>query len=651
MRSAPYGSWKSPITADVIVSATVGLSQPHFSGDDICWLESRPSEGGRNVIVRRTHDGSTQEINPPPFNARTRVHEYGGASYVVSGEDVYFSNFGDQRLYIVRPGSEPQALTHNEMMRYADAVIDSRRNRIICVREDHTRPEPEHVVNTVAAIDLTTGDETVLVEGNDFYAYPRVSPDGEHLCWIAWNHPQMPWDGTELHVARLGDDGKLVGDTLVAGGLEESIFQPEWSPDAHLCFASDRSGFWNLYRTREPLAPRGVVPDVEPLWPMEAEFGQPMWQFGFSTYDFDAAARIVCAFNQAGSWHIATLDLDSRQPRVVETPFTRIDELRCQGGKAVFFAGSPASSAGIFLLDLTTGQVQSLKLTSELTFDTGYISVPEAVEFPTADGLTAHGFYYAPHNADYESSGRPPLIVMSHGGPTAAATPTLRLGIQYWTSRGLAVLDVNYGGSTGYGRAYRERLRERWGIVDVVDCVNGARYLVGRGLADPERLAITGGSAGGYTTLCALAFHDVFKAGASHYGVADLEALARDTHKFESRYLDSMIGPYNPPLADDDPYMARSPIHHVEGFSCPVIFFQGLEDAIVPPNQAETMVEALRGKGIPVAYLPFEGEQHGFRRAENIKRSLEAELHFYGSIFGFGPADEIDAVSIENLRG
>lgn len=450
----------------------------------------------------------------------------------------------------------------------------------------------------------------------------------------------MPWDGTELWVADVQEDGSVTNPVRVAGGVDESIFQPEWSPAGELHFISDRSGWWNLYRWRED--------GIEALCPMEAEFGLPQWGFGMSTYAFESADRIVCAYIEQGFSKLAVLDKTTGELEKIESPFTRIDGVRAAPGRAVFIAASPTEAARIVRFDLDNRRFETLRRSSELTIDPEYISAPQAVEFPTEDGLTAHAFYYPPRNPDFiaPENERPPLLVMSHGGPTAATSPTLRLSIQYWTSRGVAVLDVNYGGSAGYGREYRERLTGRWGVVDVDDCVNGAKYLTERGLVDGGRLAITGGSAGGYTTLCALTFRDAFKAGASHYGVSDLEALEVDTHKFESRYTHKLVAPY-PERADL--YRERSPIHHTNLLSAPVIFFQGLEDKIVPPNQAEMMVNALRAKGLPVAYITFEGEQHGFRQAANIKRALDGELYFYSRVFGFELADAVEPVPIENL--
>jgi dipeptidyl aminopeptidase/acylaminoacyl peptidase len=636
---APYGSWKSPITSDLIVTGTIGLEQVMPDGADVYWIEARPAEAGRNVIVRRTPDGRTADVNPPPFNARTRVHEYGGAAYTVRDSVAYFANFADQRLYRVEPGGQPTPITPEGDLRYADAVIDPR-GRLICVREDHISAGHEPV-NTLVSIPLDgTGAARVLVSGHNFYSTPRLSPDGTRLAWLAWNHPNMPWDGTELWVGEVNADGSLGRSERVAGGAAESVFQPEWSPDGVLHFVSDRTGWWNLYRLRGGAA--------ESLCPREAEFGRPQWVFGMPTYAFAADRRVFCTYSERGTWHLASLDPGTGKLEPIDIPYNDLAGLRSAGNALLFTAGSATEPAAVIRLDLATRKAEVLRRSSSVQVDPGYLSVPEAVEFPTEGGTTAHAFFYPPHNRDYVAppGERPPLIVRSHGGPTSAASAVLRLEYQFWTSRGIAVLDVNYGGSTGYGRAYRERLNGRWGIVDVDDCVHGARALVERGLVDGNRVAIRGGSAGGYTTLAALTFRSFFKAGASHFGVSDLEALARETHKFESRYLDGLIGPYP---ARRDLYRERSPIHFTDRLACPVILFQGLEDKVVPPNQAELMVAALRAKRVPVAYVPFEGEQHGFRRAENIKRSLDVELYFYSRIFGFPLTEPVAPVPIENL--
>jgi dipeptidyl aminopeptidase/acylaminoacyl peptidase len=637
---APYGSWKSPITSDLIVSETIGLGPVNLDGEDIYWIEMRPKEGGRNVLVRRTKDGKTSDITPSPFNVRTRVHEYGGGSFIVVNGTIYFSNFADQRLYRQTLDSEPQPLTSDAEFRYADSVIDQERDRIICVREDHTggTHEPE---NTLVSINLKNGEDVqILAKGADFYSSPRLSPDKSHLAWLTWNHPNLPWDGTELWVAEFKTDGSLAEPQRVAGGVDESIFQPEWSPDGILYFVSDRTGWWNFYRWRGGI--------IESLCEMEAEFGLPQWVFGMSTYGFESAERLICTYTQNGLWYLASLDTATKQLQPIETPYTEISSLKTAAGRVVFSGASPTESTSIVEIDLSTGQTQVLRRSSEMKIDAGYISIPQSIEFPTENGLTAYAFFYPPQNRDYTAPDgeKPPVLVKSHGGPTSATSTQMNLRIQYWTSRGFAFLDVNYGGSTGYGRKYHQRLDGQWGIVDVDDCVNGARYLAERGLVDGNRMAIAGGSAGGYTTLCALTFRDVFKAGASYYGVSDLEALAKDTHKFEARYLDRLIGPYP---ERQDIYKERSPIHFTDKLSCPVIFFQGLEDKVVPPNQAEMMVEALKAKGLPVAYVPFEGEQHGFRRAENIKRAIDGEFYFYSQVFGFELAEPLETVAIDNL--
>jgi dipeptidyl aminopeptidase/acylaminoacyl peptidase len=613
-----------------------------IDGPDIYWVEIRPTESGRSVIVKRDAHGVVTDITPPPFNARTRVHEYGGGDYAVRDGAVYFSNFSDQRLYLRSREADLQPITPASQMRYADMITDPARGRLICVREDHTVAGRE-AVNTLVGIKLD-GNETlgdVLVSGNDFYSSPRVSPDGSRLAWLTWNHPNMPWDGCELWIGTLNDSGLIDVSRRVAGGPDESIFQPEWSPDGTLYFVSDRSGWWNLHRT-------GSDGSIEALGEMQAEFGMPQWGFGMSTYAFESAEIIVCTYVEKGISRLALLNTGTKEFEPIDSPYTDLRFVRAVPGYAVMRAGSPTAAPAIVKLELETRTFAVLRRSSNLEIDEGYLSSPQAVEFPTEHELTAHGFFYPPKNRDYRANDdeRPPLLVQSHGGPTAAATTALSLSFQYWTSRGIAVLDVNYGGSTGFGRAYRERLKDKWGIVDVDDCANGARYLVGQAQVDGDRLMITGGSAGGYTTLCALTFRDTFNAGASHFGVSDAEALAKETHKFESRYLDRLMGPYP---EKREIYFARSPINFAERLSCPVIFFQGLEDKVVPPNHAEVMVEVLREKGVPVAYLPLEGEQHGFRQAKNIKRALDGELYFYSRVFGFELAEPVEAVEIDNL--
>ena len=642
MQTAPYGSWKSPITSDLIVKESIGLTQPRLAEGDAYWIEMRPSEGGRQVIVRHDQEGKRADLNPSGFNARTRVHEYGGGDYVVDGQSVYFSNFADQQIYRVSLEGNPALISQDcpdDRVRYADYVKDKIRRRLICVREDHRR-DSHQPANEIVSVPMAGGASTVLVSGNDFYSFPRISPDGSRLAWLAWNHPNMPWDGCELWAGEFDADGSVVNQRTITGGLDESIFQPEWSPDGRLYFVSDASGWWNIYRES--------ADGVENVCEMKAEFGAPQWVFGMSTFAFASAERIVCTFVERGIWRLGEIDTRTGALTHIDTQYTDISSIHTDGTRLLFRAGSPTQPLSLVDFDLTTQASNILQRANKIEIDEGYISQPELVEFPTGNGRTAHGFFYPPKNKDFAAPAneKSPLLVKSHGGPTAATSALLTFGIQYWTSRGIGVLDVNYGGSTGYGTEYRRRLNGSWGIVDVDDCVNGAKFLVAEGKVDGDRLMIDGGSAGGYTTLCALTFRDVFKAGGSHYGVSDLEVLGQDTHKFESHYDRTLIGPYP---ERRDLYIERSPIHFVDRLSCPVIFFQGLEDKVVPPNQAEMMVDALRKKGVPVAYVAFEGEQHGFRKAENIKRSLDGELYFYSRVFGFELADEVGPVVIENL--
>ncbi len=646
---APYGSWKSPITADLLLSGSVNLSQPRFDGDDLYWLEGRPAERGRQVVVRRAADGTTADVTPPDCNVRTRAHEYGGGDYTVHDGVVYFANDADQRLYRQRLGAAPQPLTAEEPSRYADMRLDAARGRLLAVREDHSGPG--EAVNSLVAVALDDGAVATLAAGNDFYSSPRLSPDGRRLAWLTWNHPNMPWDGTELWLAELDSDGMPRDARRVAGGPAESVFQPEWSPPGvgdggALHFISDRSGWWNLYRLGDDATGRDVPP--ERLYAMEADFGLPQWVFGMSAYAFLDTDTLICTYTQDGQRFMALLDTVGGVLRPLDVAAVGA-MLAADGGRAVYVGASSTAAAAITLLEPgRLNGVEVVRRSTEFAVDEGYLSIAEPVEFPTEGGLTAYGYFYPPRNRDYAAppDELPPLIVTSHGGPTSATSGDLNLSRQYWTSRGFAILDVNYGGSTGYGRAYRQRLNGNWGIVDVDDCINGAHWLVAQGRVDGERLIIRGGSAGGYTTLRAITAHRVFKAAASYYGVSDAEALAQDTHKFESRYSDSLIGPYP---ARRDLYVARSPIHVAHDCSAALILFQGLEDKVVPPDQSEAMFIAARNKELPVAYVAFPGEGHGFRQAANIKRAMENELYFYGRVFGFEPGEPLEPVEIENL--
>jgi dipeptidyl aminopeptidase/acylaminoacyl peptidase len=635
---APCGAWTSPITAAVVAAGSSPLSGVLLDGADVYWLAGRASEGGRNTLLRR-RAGQVEELTPAPFNVRTRVHEYGGGAALAADGTVWFSNFADNRIYRIDPeGGAPQPVSADEMLRYADFVLDKTRGRLVGVREDHSAGET-YPVNTLCALAFD-GKETILAEGNDFYSSPRIAPDGKQIAWISWDHPRMPWQGTELWLAEIGDDGALLDGRLIAGGEREAIVQPEWSPDGTLYFVSDRSGWWNLYRYEH-----GVV---HPACPREAEFGAPHWVFGNSMYGFVSDKEIVCSLYRARREPSRTPR--SRQRRTVAdrhalpgNPRTarvrqrhRLPRRRADagGGTGAHRPGDRrARSAGA--LDRTAARCR-LHLP------------PQTLSYPSANGRTAYAFYYPPANADYtpEPGELPPLMVIGHGGPTSMAASTLKLAIQFWTSRGIAVLDVNYGGSTGFGRAYRDLLEGQWGVVDVEDCVAGARYLADQGLVDRERLVIRGGSAGGLTTLCALIFHDVFKAGASYYGVSDLKGLDADSHKFESHYNEYLIAP---PERAAAAYAERSPINHSDKLRRPMIFFQGLDDKVVPPPQSEVMVEALRARALPVAYLTLEGEGHGFRKADSIVRTLEAELYFYLRVFGIPVPESLPAIEIENL--
>ena len=631
--AAPCGSWLSPITAARVAAGVRPVSAPRVVDGRVLWLQGLPEDGGRLAVASVDAGGARHVLTPPPFNVRSRVHEYGGGAYVAAGDTMWFSNHADNLVYAQKGDAAPVALTSDGRQRHADFELDARHRRLIAVREDHgVAGEPR---NTLVALALDGSGSTTLAAGADFYASARVSPEGRRIAWLSWNHPDMPWQGTELWLAAFADDGSLIHASRRAGGPSESLCQPVWAPDGKLHVVSDRSGFWNLYR----LEVEGLVP----VCPMDAEFGLPQWVFAQSSYGFAGPNEIIAACRENAISRLLRIDTRTGAATPIATPFEDIVELRVAGGVAVVEAGTPAMPTCIASISLADGAMTVLARSADELPDAGDLSAPRAISYPSANGRVAHAFHYPPRNAGFRplDGEWPPLIVIGHGGPTGMAGNTLKLATQFWTSRGFAVLDVNYGGSTGFGRAYRELLSGQWGVVDVEDCIAGARHLVEQGLADGERLAIRGGSAGGYTTLAALAFHDVFKAGASYYGVGDLRALDAETHKFESRYNNDLLAP----LPERERlYDERSPIHAADRLSCPVIFFQGLDDKVVPPAQAERMVAAMRAQRIPVAYLAFEGEGHGFRRKETVQRTLEAELSFYGQVFGFEPADEIERV-------
>jgi dipeptidyl aminopeptidase/acylaminoacyl peptidase len=655
----------------LVTAAAVSIGELRVGADDVWWSELRPEEAGRTQIVRHHPGGKLTDVLPADYAARTRAHEYGGGAWWLHDDTVFFCNWDDQRVYRLDPGRDPIPLTPDPAIRhgdrYADGCLTADGRWVIAVNEHHEPSEPGRAVEPTnrlvafAAHPVSEPGElsepVVVVSGADFYSNPRISPDGQWLTWLEWHHPHMPWDSTELFVAPLHSDSSGVRVDVEArrriAGPGEWLFQPEWAPDGSLWFASDRTGRSLLYRVGgighdAPDEPVGVSM-------VDGDVATPQWVFGMRRYCFLPDGRVLFAFTAAGVDHLAVCTPDDMHAvgswcvDELRSPWTSLSGLVAFGDGAALIAASFTEEPTVCALDIgANGSLAAtpLRPPRSLGLDAAWISVPEHVSFPTADGESAHGFFYRP--AHPEVSGPegelPPLLVVIHGGPTSAARPMLQLSVQYWTSRGIAVLDVNYRGSTGYGRAFRQALAGRWGVADVEDCVAGARWLAERGDVDGARLAIRGGSAGGFTTLCALVFHDLFSAGASLYGVTDLEALARDTHKFESRYLDGLVGPYP---ERRDLYVERSPINHVERLRTPLIIFQGLEDEVVPPAQAETLVAALRANRVPFAYVPFEGEQHGFRRAENIRRVLGAELFFYGRVFSFDASDA-EPVPIEN---
>jgi dipeptidyl aminopeptidase/acylaminoacyl peptidase len=636
---APYGTWPSPVNAALLVEQAVRLGQVQVAGDRVYWNEGRPTEAGRQVLVSQPTGGEPVDVIPTGFSARTQVHEYGGRCYAVHGEAVVFSNWEDQRLWEIRPGHGPRPLTPASASpradRYADPVITPDGQWVVCVRERHGA---DGVVNDLVAVPLDPPDPEQpprqLAAGHDFYAAPRLSPDGSRLAWVTWDLPDMPWDQSQLWVADVTTGGRLGQPTRMAGDPGESVTQPRWSPQGILHYVSDRTGWWNLYDET------GAA-----QCPLAAEFGQPDWVFGNCTYGFLPDGQLVAAWVDGDGSHLGLVTEGQAHP--LGFPFSHYDDVQPMAGAVIALAASPTTPSAVVRLDLDDAQVQVLRRSREVPVAVDAISAPEAVAFPTGAGETAHALFYPPRHPQMAGppDDRPPLIVISHGGPTSQTTSAFNLAIQYWTSRGFAVADVDYRGSSGYGTVYRRRLNGAWGLVDVEDCAAVVRWLADQGRVDGGRAVIRGGSAGGFTTLAALAFTDTFAAGASHYGVADLELLARDTHKFESRYLDGLVGPW-PEAAEE--YRRRSPIHHVEQISCPLILFQGLEDAVVPPAQSELMFDALRRRGIPVAYLPFGGEQHGFRQATTIVAVAEAELAFYGRVLGFAPHGGASALEIAN---
>ncbi|WP_066964837.1 S9 family peptidase [Microbulbifer sp. Q7] len=645
-QQAPYGSWPSAINAELLTAGNVRLSEARLFNGNAYWLESRPAEKGRSVLVECALQGATpvkRDLLPAPLSVRSKAHEYGGAAYTVAGAEVFFVLAADQRIYrMPLAGGAPEPITPEGPYHYADLQVDPLRNRLICVQEDESHADREAVARLIA-IDLTPTQQdariTTLVEGADFYSNPALNPDGSQLSFLQWQHPNMPWDATELMLADLDENGGIKTTRRIAGGNNESIFQPQWSPAGQLFYVSDRNNWWNLYH----------VGSEAPLWQVDAEFATPQWVFGMSTYGFLGDQKIFCTFSQAGIWQLALIDLNTGKAETLAHPGCDFESIRCDGKRALFIASGATDFPCVSLFDGEDNTFSVLASSSATPVDPHWFSAAQPVSFQVGE-REVHGFYYPPHNPGFKApeGEKPPLIVFGHGGPTGATSAGLNLKVQYWTSRGFAILDVNYSGSTGYGRAYRDRLKDNWGVIDVEDVCAGAEYLVSQGLADPARLLIKGGSAGGYTVLAALTFHSTFSAGASHYGIGDLTTLARDTHKFESRYLDKLVGPWP---QTEPVYRARSPINHIEQLNCPVIFFQGMEDKVVPPNQAEAMVNALKERGLPVAYITFAEEGHGFRSADSIKMALEGELEFYSRVFNFPLPEAGPGIKIHNLEG
>jgi dipeptidyl aminopeptidase/acylaminoacyl peptidase len=644
-----YGTWVSPIKSSLIVENIRAPSEIQIDEKgNIYWLEFRPSESGRNAVCSNKQQ---EDLIPKTFNCRTRVHEYGGGSYIVKNDIIYFTNFVDQRIYRLDLNGDniPIPLTNesdNSTLRYADFTIDSFREQLICVHENHT--DETNIENTIVGILLNDSSLITLDQGYDFYSSPKLSPDGKYLIWICWNHPNMPWDQTELWIGEFTNDKNLslINKKKLFGKTNQSILDPKWSFDGKfIYFLSDQNDWWNIYRTNID------GQSLEHVYNMEAEFGGPAWFFALSYYDFDSNGNIVTSYWKNGLAKLSRIDVQTNKltPLTATEIYTDIRYVHVYNNNVYFIGSSSVQPSEVVEYNFETNTTKILFRSTNLTIDQRYLSVPEMITFKTGNDI-AYGIYYPPKNDDYKiplnTTELPPLLVRTHGGPTSATTSAFNLRVQYWTSRGFALLDVNYRGSTGYGRKFRDSLKNNWGIYDVQDSIAGAEYLVQQNKVDKNRLTIDGGSAGGYTTLCALTMYDFFSAGASHYGVSDLELLARDTHKFESRYLDQLIGEYP---AKKDIYIQRSPMSHIKNLSKPIIFFQGSEDKIVLPSQAEIMVNALREKHLPVAYILFEGEGHGFRKAENVQKSLDGQFYFFSKIFHFQMADSVEPIPIENL--
>jgi len=631
-RGAP-GSWPSPLSPPAVAAGQLRLQQPRLVAGAVYWLETRPAEQGRTVLMRSS-EGRREELTPAPYSVRSRVHEYGGGAYTVDAGRVFFVNDADQRIHVM-DGAAPRPLTAAGARRFGDLVLDPGRTRLICVCEDHGTAPPR---NFLAAVALSDGAVTPLAEGHDFVSSPALSPDGKHLAWLTWDLPHTPWESSELWLAELGREGRPREPRRIAGGPGESVFQPRFAPDGVLHFVSDRSGYWNLYRHVDGVS-RALTPDA-------ADYGYAQWNLGMSSYGFLSAKSIAAMRLRQGSAELALIDTVTGKRDTLAGPYTQIEHLDAADGRLVLAGSAPDRLSEI--AEHGAGGWRTLRRLDGPGLDAGFISVAQAITYPTSDGEEAHGWYYPPQHPDrHVTAGEaPPLLVKCHGGPTAMDGNGLEPRIQFWTSRGYAVLQVNYRGSTGYGRAYRESLKGQWGVKDVWDCVNGARHLATRGLADAKRCLISGASAGGFTALAALVHHEVFRAGTVYYGLSELASAMQDTHKFEAGYGDWLLGTW--PEAQEI-YRERSPLYGAERIRAPVLFFQGLKDTVVPPEQTAQMVGALRKNRVPVASLSFPEEGHGFRRAETLQRCIEAELAFHARILGFMPADGLAPLKIENL--
>jgi acetyl esterase/lipase len=628
----PAGSWKSSISTEMVVEDSVRLNHLSVGGQALYFEEMRPSKGGKVMLVRFSSK-KEEDLLPSSYSVRTRINEYGGKSHCIAEEKVFFIHQEDQSIYWVDLQQKIHRLTAKQEARFGDLVFDHKRDRLLAVQESMGK-------HSIVSIDLQ-GNKEVLLQGSDFYSSLSLSPDGSKLAYLCWDFPYMPWDAARLMVLHLKEEGSVRDVEFVAGKEGSSVFQPTWSKQGKLYFVWEKSGFWNLYCQEKE--------KIEPLLPLEAEFAVPAWIGGLSTYTFvgKSEEKILCSYIQKGIGHLALLDLASRRWKEIETPFTYFGSLTSRGETAFFFAGSPLHFPSIVQMDIRDGTFEIIKESLKLSLPSSEISLPKEIEFPTTQQDAAFGFYYPPKNSSYQlkEGEKPPLIVLAHGGPTAQVFPALNLAIQYWTHRGYALVDVNYRGSTGYGRLFREKLVGHM-FDSVEDCIAAAKDLVKKGLADEKRLIIKGGSAGGYAVLAALAFDSTFQIGVSYYGVSDLEALAKETHKFESHYLDRLVGPYP---EEKERFQKLSPYYFAHKISAPVLFFQGTEDKIVLPDQTHKMFEVLKEKGIPTATLVFEHEGHGFVRKETQKRCLEAEEYFYSRIFGMPLSEKIAPIAIENF--